>query len=191
MPQQSARGHSVGQSGRAGILALSLILLCGGAAAQELRIGYVDMERLFDAAPQVGNVRETLEQEFSPRNESLLADEARLERLQGELAESTDLSAEERFEREREIRNLQRSIERRREDLEEELRFRTNAEKEALRETIGVAIDEVAEGGDYDLILTAPVAFASDRIDITDRIIEWLEEDFRSDRTSGGQSAGP
>ncbi|HSH27700.1 MAG TPA: OmpH family outer membrane protein [Wenzhouxiangella sp.] len=170
--------------GRARWLALGLLLLCSSVAAQDLRIGYVDMKRLFDAAPQVVNAREALDQEFSPRNESLLADEARLERMEADLAEAGDLSAEQRFEIEREIRNLRRSIDRRREDLAEELRFRTNAEKKALEETIEVAVNQIAEAGEYDLILTSPVAWASDRIDVTDRILQWLEEDFRNQQTA-------
>ncbi len=174
--------------GRARWIVLGLLLVCSTAAAQDLRIGYVDMKRLFDAAPQVVNAREALEQEFSPRNETLLADEARLERMEAELAESTGLSDEERFEMEREIRNLQRSIDRRREDLTEELRFRTNAEKKALEETIDVAVNQIAEAGEFDLILTSPVAYASDRIDVTDRVLQWLEEDFRSQQSSGGQT---
>lgn len=179
---------NVSGSGHAWLYAAGLLLLCSTALGQDLRIGYVDMKRLFEAAPQVVNVRESLDQEFSPRNQSLLTDEARLERLKAELAESTDLTAEEQFEREREIRNLQRSIDRRREDLEEELRFRTNAEKKALEETIGVAVEQIAESGDFDLILTSPVAYASDRIDVTDRVLQWLEEDFRSQQDGSEQT---
>jgi outer membrane protein len=184
----AASGRRSDGPGRARWIALGLLLLCSAAAAQDIRIGYVDMKRLFDAAPQVVNARKALEQEFSPRNETLLADEARLERMEAELAESTGLSDEERFEMEREIRNLQRSIDRRREDLTEELRFRTNAEKKSLEETIDVAVNQIAEAGEFDLILTSPVAYASDRIDVTDRVLQWLEEDFRSQQSSGGQT---
>jgi outer membrane protein len=184
----AASGRRSDGPGRARWIVLGLLLLCSAAAAQDLRIGYVDMKRLFDAAPQVVNAREALEEEFSPRNETLLADEARLERMEAELAESTGLSDEERFEMEREIRNLQRSIDRRREDLTEELRFRTNAEKKSLEETIDVAVNQIAEAGEFDLILTSPVAYASDRIDVTDRVLQWLEEDFRSQQSSGGQT---
>lgn len=166
-----------------GAISALLLLAVSNVHGEQLRIGYVDMKRLFDSAPQVVNAREALDQEFRPRNEALIADEARLEQMQEELASRDDLDAEQRFDMEREIRNLRRSIDRRREDLTEELRFRTNAEKKALEETIEVAVRQVANRGDYDLILTSPVAFASDSIDITDRILEWLEEDFEN-RTS-------
>lgn len=188
MRLMAASRRECGTSSRARIFVLGLLLLlCVSASAQDLRIGYVDMKRLFDSAPQVVNAREALDREFSPRNESLLSDEARLERLEAELAEATNLTAEERFEREREIRNLQRSIDRRREDLAEELRFRTNAEKKALEETIEVAVQQIAESGNFDLILTSPVAYASDRIDVTDRVLQWLEDDFRSQQAANEQ----
>jgi outer membrane protein len=160
----------------------ALLSLLGQAHAQDrIQIGYVDMERLFDNAPQVVAAREALDQDFRPRNESLLADEARLEQMRQQLAEAEDLEAEARFDMEREIRNLSRSIDRRREDLSEELRFRTNAEKKALEETIELAIREVANDGSYDLVLSSPVAFASPTIDITDLVLEWLREDFPKD----------
>lgn len=170
-------------------LALLLVglLLAASAQAQEFRIGYVDMKRLLESAPQVVNARESLEREFNPRNESLLAEESQLERMENELADASDLTPEQRFEREREIRNLERSIERRREDLNEELRFRLNERKNALEDTIEVAVRQIAESGDYDLILTSPVAYASDSIDITDRVLEWLATDFDSQQGQGSR----
>ena len=162
---------------------MGLALLANSVAADPVRIGYVDMKRLFDSAPQVVAAREALDQEFRPRNETLIADELRLEQMQETLAGSPDLSAEDRFELEREIRNLGRSIDRRREDLREELRFRTGTATKALEETIEVAVRQVAEQRGYDLILTSPVAYAAPGIDITERILEWLADDFaaRSD----------
>lgn len=171
-------------------LAVVLLMLPMPAPAQEgTRIGYVDMIRLFDGAPQLIAAREALDREFRPRNEALVADESRLEQLAGQMLAS-DEGSEQRQTLEREVRNLRRSIERRREDLAEELRFRTNAEKKNIEDTIEVAIRQVARSGQFDLILTSPVAFASDRVDITDRILEWLEDDFNS-QASNDLSGNP
>lgn len=151
------------------------------AQAQDIRIGYLDMKRIFDNAPQVVDAREALDREFRPRNEALIADEERVEQLESELASSGgDLSTDERLGLEREIRNARRSIERRREDLREEIRFRTNAITKAFEETIEIAVRQVAEDGGYDLVLTSPVAYASDSIDITELILDWLVDDFAS-----------
>ncbi|TVS11333.1 MAG: OmpH family outer membrane protein [Wenzhouxiangella sp.] len=157
-----------------------LVLVTDSATADTTRIGYVDMKRLFDSAPQVVAAREALDREFRPRNETLIADESRLQEMQESLADNPDLSPEDRFELEREVRNLRRSIDRRREDMREELRFRTSTATKALEETIEVAVRQVAEQRGYDLILTSPVAYAAPGIDITDRILEWLADDFSS-----------
>lgn len=164
--------------------ALLLILLPSPALADPLRIGYVDMKRLFDAAPQVVAARESLDQEFRPRNERLIRDESRLEDMQRSLAQADELTADQRLELEQEVRNLRRSIDRRREDLREELRFRTSTATKALEETIEVAVRQVAEAHGYDLILTSPVAYAAPGIDITERILDWLAEDFASRNNS-------
>lgn len=161
------------------VLVLLVILLAPAARSEDaVRIGYVDMKRLFETAPQVVAARESLDGEFRPRNESLLADENRLQTLEQTLAENRELDSESRLELERDIRNLRRSIDRRREDLREELRFRTSTATKALEETIEVAVRQVAESRGYDLVLTSPVAYASASIDITDFILDWLAEDF-------------
>ena len=163
------------------IAGLSLLLTSAPVQGDSVRVGYVDMKRLFDAAPQVVAARQALDLEFRPRNQNLLEDEARLEEMQRALGGGNDgLDAEQRLELEQNIRNLRRSIDRRREDLREELRFRTSTATKALEETIEVAVRQVAEAHGYDLILTSPVAYAAPGIDITDRILDWLAEDFAS-----------
>ena len=173
---------------RAGRLLLfaGFVLLLSSAPVQgdSVRVGYVDMKRLFDTAPQVVAARQALDLEFRPRNQHLLEDEARLEQMQRALASNDGLGAEQRVELEQNIRNLRRSIDRRREDLREELRFRTSTATKALEETIEVAVRQVAEAHGYDLILTSPVAYAAPGIDITDRILDWLTEDFASSDNS-------
>jgi outer membrane protein len=161
------------------VMALAFLVVAAEARSQsDIQIGYVDMKRLFETAPQVVEARESLDGEFRPRNESLLADEDRLLELEQTLAESPELDPQGRLELERDIRNLRRSIDRRREDLRDELRFRTSTATKALEETIEVAVRQVAEERGFDLILTSPVAYASESIDITDFILEWLEQDF-------------
>ena len=83
-----------------------LILLVGAAMAQDIRIGYVDMKRLLDNAPQVIAGRAALDIEFRPINDELLEDEAQLLQLEQELGSATGLTREQVAAREREIRNL-------------------------------------------------------------------------------------
>jgi outer membrane protein len=157
---------------------IMLIMLVGAAMAQDIRIGYVDMKRLLDNAPQVIAGRAALDIEFRPINDELLEDEAQLLQLEQELGSATGLTREQVAAREREIRNLRRSIERRREDLADELNFRRNQQIKELGEEIELAVETVARREDYDLVLSSPVAYASDTIDITDKVLTFLEVDY-------------
>ena len=171
---------------RAFILTL-LMLLAGAVAAQDIRIGYVDMKHLLDNAPQVIAGRAELDIEFRPINDALLGDEARLLQMEQELASATALTREQVAAREREIRNLSRSIERRREDLADELNFRRNQQIKELGEEIELAVETVARREGYDLVLSSPVAYASDAIDITDKVLMFLEIDYERRGQRSGQ----
>jgi len=164
-----------------------MLTMFGSLAAQDIRIGYVDMKRLLDSAPQVLAGRAALDLEFRPINDRLLADEERLLEMEQQLAGSSGLTREQLAARQREIRNLTRSIERRREDLAEELNFRRNQQIKELSEEIEIAVQTVARREGYDLVLSSPVAYASETIDITDRVLAFLERDYELRGPGSGQ----
>lgn len=169
-------------------IVLPMLMLAGAAMAQaDIRIGYVDMKRLLDNAPQVIAGRAGLDVEFRPLNDALMADEERLLGMQQELASATGLEPEQINARERDIRNLQRSIERRREDLADDLNFRRNREIKELGEEIEIAVESVARREGYDLVLSSPVAYASETIDITEEVLTFLEVDYALRGQRSGQ----
>ncbi len=167
------------------LLLIIAMLISGTVDAQEIRIGYVDMKRLLDNAPQVIAGRVELDLQFRPVNDELMADEERLFALEQELAAVSGLSSEQVAARQRDIRNLSRSVERRREDLAEELNFRRNQRIKELGEEVEVAVQTVARREGYDLVLSSPVAYASESVDITDKVLAFLETDYdrRGDRS--------
>lgn len=169
------------------ILFILAVAVSGVLSAQEIRIGYVDMKRLLDNAPQVMAGREALDVEFRPLNDQLMIDEEALLRLEQELAAATGLSVEQVNARQREIRNLQRSIERRREDLADDLNFRRNRQIKELGAEIEIAVQTVARREGYDLVLSSPVAYASATIDITEKVLAFLETDYELRSQRSGQ----
>ena len=70
---------------------LLVLALCMGVAslahAQDLRIGYVDMKRVLDNAPQVVAGRALLDQQFRARNDAIELDESRLSLMESQLAQ--------------------------------------------------------------------------------------------------------
>lgn len=151
------------------------------AEAQSVRIGYVDMKAVLDNAPQVLAGRERLDQEFRSRNDAIEMDEMRATALEARLQQG-DLSDDGRLQFERDLRELRRSITRRKEDLRDELSFRRTEEVQQLEEQINIAVREIAERNGFDLILSSPVVYASDALDITDLILEQLEVEFAADQ---------
>lgn len=155
------------------------------ADAQQLRIGYVDMKKVLDNAPQVLAGRARLDQEFRARNDAIELDEMRASALEGRLQQG-DMSSDSRIQLERDLRELRRNITRRKEDLRDELSFRRTEEVQSLEEQINLAVQEIAERNGFDLIVSSPVVYASPSLDITDMILEQLEVEFAADQLELG-----
>lgn len=157
------------------------LVLVSSAWAQSVHVGYVDMKRVLDNAPQVLAGKQALDQEFRSRSEAIEMDEFRAQTLQDQLSQG-DMSAENSQQTERELRELRRNINRRKEDLRDELSFRRTEEVQKLEEEINLAVQEIARRNGFDLILSSPVVYASPDLDITDLILEQLEVEYSADQ---------
>ncbi|MGD8347006.1 MAG: OmpH family outer membrane protein [Lysobacterales bacterium] len=163
------------------VILLSLACISPAFAQQSLRIGYVDMKEVLDNAPQVIAGRAKLDQEFRERNDAIELDEMRADSLEQRLGQG-DVDSEDRIRLERDLRELRRSVSRRKEDLMDELSFRRTEEVQLLEEQINVAVQEIARRNGYDLIVSSPVIYASPALDITDLILEQLEVEYAADQ---------
>lgn len=162
-------------------LALSSIAYAQAPAAAPARVGYVDMKRLLDNAPQVVDGRERLQREFTPRDAALKVDEARLATLREQFERDSALLTKEIADaQKREMDALDRSIRRTREDLRGELKIRSDQELDKSWQQINNTVVEYAREQGYELIVPSPVVYASPRIDITDAVLERLRRDFQA-----------
>ena len=143
------------------------------------RVGYVDMKRLLDNAPQVIAGRQKLEREFAPRDTALKADEKRLEELRArQQRESAAPAAADTLKRE--IDALDRSIKRNRDSMRSDLKSRSDQELDKSWREINDAVVEFAREQGFDLIVPSPVVFASPRVDVTDQVLERLKRQYRT-----------
>ena len=169
------------------LFALWVVVACAATAhAQTLHIGYVDMKRVLDNAPQVVAGREKLDQEFRPRNEYIEADEARITALEQQLQQG-EMSDEAKVQLERQIREMRRNVNRQREDLRDELSFRRTEEVQKLEDQINLAVQDIARRNGYDLIISSPVVYADPALDITDMILQQLQIEFDADQRERAQ----
>lgn len=158
-------------------LAVSLILASAFAAAPavaETKIGFVNTEKLLREAPLSVAAQKKLEREFASRQQDLqkLAKQAR--DLQSQLdKDGVTMSDSERKNKERELGNHSRELQRKEREFREDLNLRRNEELGQIQERARKTIQEIARSEKFDLIVEQAV-FVDSKIDITDRVMKAL-----------------
>ena len=157
-------------------LAAAALLACaaGSASADDLKIGYVNSDRVLrDAAPAKA-AQAKLEAEFSKREKDLADIATRLKAASDKLDKDGPTLAEaERARRQRELVDQDRELQRKRREFQEDLNQRKNEELGAVVERTNKVIKQIFETEKYDLILQEAV-FWSPKVDITDKVIKAL-----------------
>jgi outer membrane protein len=143
--------------------------------AAELKIGYVQVDKILQEAPQTSESGKKLEKEFSPRTQEL-------ERLQKQIKDietsfdkdALTMSDADRKNKEREAANLKIEFQRKQRELREDVNLRKNEELGSLQERINKAVTAVSEVEGYDLVVYGGVAYANKKIDITEKVLKSL-----------------
>ena len=157
----------------AAALAASTVL---AAHAAEMKIGFVNTERVFREAAPAKRAQQALEREFSQRNAELGRIEKQGRDLQTDLEkENVTMPETQRREKERQLADISRNFQRIQREIREDLNLRRNEELARVQERATRAINQIAEQEKFDLIIQEAV-FASSRIDITDKVIRALAD---------------
>lgn len=158
--------------------AAAVFLLAAAAVAsqaQELKIGYVNSDRVLRDATPAKAAQAKLETEFSKREKDLADIAARLKAASDKLDKDAPTLAEaERSRRQRDLVDQDRDFQRRRREFQDDLTQRKNDELSTVIERANKVIKQIFETEKYDLILQDPVVFAGPRVDITDKVIKAL-----------------
>lgn len=141
--------------------------------ANEYKIGFVNVERVFSQAAPAAKATKKLEREFSVRDQELQKTSKQIRDMQSALEKET-LPEAERAKRERELGNMTRDFQRNQREFREDLNLRKSEELAGLQERANQVIRKIAEAEKFDLILQDAV-YISPRIDITDKVIKALE----------------
>ena len=158
------------------VLAAGLGAVALGGVAAEVKIGFVNTERVFREAAPAKRAQQKLEREFSARNAELAKVEKQGRDLQVELEKDSVLLPEPaRREKERQLADVSRNFQRLQREIREDLNLRRNEELAQVQERATRAINQIAEAEKFDLVVQEAV-FASSRIDITDKVIKALAD---------------
>ena len=155
-------------------VAFALSALAAGAA--EMKIGFVNTERVFREAAPAKRAQQVLEREFSARNAELSKVEKQGRDLQQELErENVTMPESARREKERQLADISRNFQRLQREIREDLNLRRNEELAKVQERATRVINQIAEQEKFDLVIQEAV-FAASRIDITEKVIRALAQ---------------
>jgi outer membrane protein len=160
------------------IASLGLALCLGLVSAQasaEIKIGYVNFQKLLEEAPQTKTAMQGLENEFAPRRRELLTMQndlkARDEKLQ---KEGAVMAEADRTKAEKALRDQQREFSRKAGEFQDDASTRRNEEIGKVQRYLVTEIQGYANAQGYDLVLGDGVFFAKGPLDITANVLAVL-----------------
>ena len=157
-------------------LAALVLAAFAQTAAAEVKVGFVNSDRVMKEAPPAKKAQQKLEKEFEKRDQELQRLAKQLQGMQEALEKNGMTMAEgERRNKEREFNELNRDFQRKQREFREDLNLRQNEENAAVIEKANRAIKQIAEAEKYDLVLQ-DVVWVSPKLDMTDRVIKALAE---------------
>ncbi len=164
----------------AGLMLASLIPV---DASAEIKVGFVNMAVILEKAPQADAARKELERDFSTREANLAAERGAIKDLKEKLAKDGDvMSASKRESLTYKVRKREREYVREMDDLKDDFNLRYNELRDRLQKDISKVIVDIAKNEKYDLMVregVAGVLYASERIDITDKILAKLTGSYK------------
>jgi len=158
-------------------LALSLCgFMVSQQASAEIKIGYVDFQKLMTEAPQVKSAMQALQNEFGPRQRELLAMQNDLKARDEKLAKEGAIMAEaDRAKAEKSLRDQQREFSRKGGEFQDDLSTRKNEEIGKVQRYLLEEIRTYSSAQGFDLVLGEGVFYNKPQLDITAQVLEVLK----------------
>ena len=156
-------------------LAFVTLFLASLSVYAELKVGFVQVDKILQQAPQTIESNKKLEKEFSSRTDKLKADVKALKEREASFSKDVlTMKDSERGTKEKSLSQLRVDVQRIERELREDINIRRNEELGGLQEQINKAVTAVSKAEGFDLVLYNGVAYASEKIDITDKILKSL-----------------
>lgn len=157
--------------------AVAIWILPQAASAADVTVAVVNVVRLQSEAPQVAQVRERIKADFAAREAKTLDQQDQIDQLEEKLLrDRAKMSDAEAKSLQRDIRSRTLRLENAKEELESDRRLRLSEEMDRLRRILSEVIAEVAKTEKLDIVLESGVTWASERANITDKVLARMRE---------------
>ena len=157
-------------------IALILFLIFNvSIVSAEVKIGFVEIQKILKGAPQTVAANKKLEKEFTKRTAKLKKTVKEINSKEKAFKKnSMTMSETERAKKQREIQALKIEAQRTEREVREDIDLRRREEIAKVQKQVNIAVEKVAKEQNYDLVLYQGVAYAGKKVDITDIVIKAL-----------------
>ena len=154
------------------------------ATSQVLALDYViaviDPTRIVEQSPQYEAARKALQQEVNEREQDLSSQQSQMEELKKKLERDAALMSEDEIQRlQNDIRNRERKLKYAQAEFREDFALRQNELRTKLAQQVNEVVKELAKDEKIDLIVSEGIVYFSERIDISDKVVERLRSKFK------------
>ena len=158
------------------LVLFSLVLLSFSAWTESVKIGYIDTQSVVNNLPQYQQSVEELSKEFEPKKQELLDLFKHIELVRVKINAINNTEKKENLQIElSKLALLEESFKQETEFWQETMNTKKIELLQKIELLINNTINELAISENYDLILYENAAFVSDEINITNKVIERIQ----------------
>ncbi|MFV2003705.1 MAG: OmpH family outer membrane protein [Gammaproteobacteria bacterium] len=148
--------------------------------AADVKIGVVSVERILTEAPQVDAVNTSMLERFGPQRDELKKLEKDITKMQENYKRNELVMTEDKLnDLKKEIIAKIQMLKQQEALLTQEVGTVRNQELAVLQQQVRGIIDDIAKKGKYSLVLSEGVAYADEKLDITDKVLDRMKAAFK------------
>jgi outer membrane protein len=156
------------------LIAILTLGLVGNAVAG--KIAFINYTKAVENSPQFAATQKALQAEFNNKNKELKEAQKKIKKLEDQLKKNKDvMSSAEVKRQEQDIRSRRRKLQFELQESKDDFNMRANEERRKLIRQVIEVVREIGKEEKLDVILSEGVVYASEEVDITDKVIERLK----------------
>ena len=149
-------------------------------AASDLKIGFVSVQDLLTQAPQVEAVNAAMIERFGGKKQELQDLEADIKTMQENYKRNELVMTEDKLnELKTKLIGKVQNFKQHEATLAQEVKVMRNQELAVLQKDVRDIINDIAKRDNYDLILSEGVVFATEKLDITESVLDEMKKKFK------------
>lgn len=176
---------------KSSILAAAAVLsLAAAPAFADLKLGYIDFGRLMRESPAGKTLSDALNAEAAAKRREL---EGQDQALQAKAAkyqkDQATMTADQNSRMQKDLRDAQRDLARRQQEIQDDLNSRSNEELQKLQRSLLQEVNTYARANNFDLVIADGVMYVQPTLDITSAVL--LQLQARGGAAAAARPAAP